>query len=172
MGLAQILCKVYTRDLQDDIYILEALIMTRYKLSADIYEGASKEVKSQTIRNMLMMCTGDTEYTYKLFDRKPEDRLRDYFETSSEKYDGVRKIPGTTFDYDSPGSFVLGNIVEIVSGKNLMDYLREKLFDKIGVSKEAYCLTCPGGHAWSDSGVICKGEDLKTKLNSRRIRDI
>lgn len=144
--------------LQDGLINLDEKAI--HYLNSDIYEGASEEVKSQTIRNMLMMCTGATEYTYKWFDRKPDDRLRDYFETSSEKYDGVRKIPGTTFDYDSPGSFVLGSIVEIVSGKNLMDYLREKLFDKIGVSKEAYCLTCPGGHAWSDSGVICKGEDL------------
>ena len=42
----------------------------------------------------------------------------------------------------------------------LMEYLRVKLFDKIGVSKESYCLKCPGGHAWGDSAVICKPTDL------------
>jgi len=129
-------------------------------LDSEVYEGAFDEIKKQTVRNMLMMSTGATEITYKWFARKPEDRLRDYYESSSEKAGGTPKIPGTIFDYDSPGSFVLGCIVEKLSGKKLMDYLREKLFDKIGVSEEAYCLTCPGGHAWGDSAVLCKGMDL------------
>jgi len=42
----------------------------------------------------------------------------------------------------------------------LLDYLREKLFDKIGVSKEAYFLTVPGGHAYSDSALMCTAQDL------------
>lgn len=41
-----------------------------------------------------------------------------------------------------------------------MDYLYEKLFIHIGVSEEAYCLKCPGGHSWGDSGVICTPLDL------------
>ena len=129
-------------------------------LESDVYEGASDEVKSQTIKNMLMMCTGATDYTDCWFPRKPKDRLRDYFETSSLKYEGTRKIPGTIFDYDSPGSFVLGCIVEKISGMTLVEYLREKLFRKIGVSEDAYCLSCPGGHSWGDSAILCKAEDL------------
>ena len=129
-------------------------------LDDDITKDAFEEIKNQTIRNMLMMSTGKTEATDGWFERKPTDRLRDYFESTSPEYGGVPKIPGTIFDYDSPGSFVLGSIVEIITGKKLMDYLREKLFDKIGVSKEAYCLSCPGGHSWGDSAVMCTSEDL------------
>ena len=70
------------------------------------------------------------------------------------------KLPGTIFDYDSTGSFVLGAIVEIVSGKTLLEYLREKLFDKIGISDGVYFLQSPGGHTWSDSALICTTMDL------------
>ena len=42
----------------------------------------------------------------------------------------------------------------------LLDYLRKKCLDKIGFSKEAYCLKCPGGHSWSDSGLLCTARDL------------
>lgn len=143
---------------QDGLIDLDAPAVSY--LDDSITEGAFDEIKSQTIRNMLMMSTGATINTYGWFARKPEDRLRDYFTSSSPAVGGTPKIPGTIFDYDSPGSFVMGSIVEIITGKKLMDYLREKLFDKIGVSKEAYTLTCPGGHAWGDSAVMCTPEDL------------
>ena len=41
-----------------------------------------------------------------------------------------------------------------------MEYLRCRLFDRIGVSREATCLKCPGGHSWGDSAVLCQAMDL------------
>ena len=129
-------------------------------LPDDITSYAFDEIKNQTIKDMLTMRTAKTDITDRWFSRKPKDRLRDYFEYTSPQKGGVPKIPGTIFDYDSPGSFVLCAIAERISGKKLMDYLREKLFDKIGVSKKAYCLSCPGGHSWGDSAVMCTARDL------------
>lgn len=122
-------------------------------------KNANKYVKKQTIREMLMMCTGNPIGKTSFFQRKPEDRLKDYFDNSSTEGDTPR-YPGAIFSYDSPGSFVLGAVVEIITGKKLMDFLRERVFDKIGVSKEAYCLQSPGGHSWGDSAVICTPRDL------------
>ena len=113
-----------------------------------------KNMLCQTIRHMLMMSTAKPPRDW--FKAKPEDRVRFYFENDNE---GTRP-PGTIFNYDSDGSFVLGALVERITGSMLMEYLRKKLFDKIGVSKEAYCLKCPGGHSWGDSAVICKPTDL------------
>lgn len=129
-------------------------------LDPETTENAFDNVKRQTIRNMLMMTTGATAYTELWFARKPQDRLKDYFKYTSPEVGGVSKIPGAFFEYDSPGSFVLGSIVERITGMKLIDYLREKLFDKIGVSKEAYILSCPGGHSWADSALLCKPVDL------------
>lgn len=109
---------------------------------------------NQTIRDMLMMSTARNPVNW--FEARTDDRVRLYF----EKDKGVCRPSGTIFEYDSPGSFVLGALVERLTGKPFMEYLREKMFDKIGVSKEAHCLKCPGGHSWGDSAVICKATDL------------
>lgn len=108
----------------------------------------------QTIRDMLMMSTARSQVNW--FTERTEDRVRLYFEKSV----GSSRPAGMIFEYDSTGSFVLGALVERLTGKPFMDYLREKLFDKIGVSKEAKCLKCPGEHSWGDSAVICKATDL------------
>ena len=113
-----------------------------------------ENMRNQTIRHMLMMSTAKP--TRDWFSAKPKDRVAFYFENDKEE----SRPSGTIYNYDSEGSFVLGALVERLTGKPFMEYLREKLFDKIGVSKEAYCLKCPGGHSWGDSAVICKPIDL------------
>lgn len=112
-----------------------------------------ENMQNLTLRNMLMMSTCKTEDFW--FDARCADRVKYYFENISET-----RTPGTTYNYDSPGSFVLAALVERLSGKPIMDYLREKLFDKIGVSKEVDCLKCPGGHSWGDSALLCTPRDL------------
>lgn len=114
---------------------------------------ADENVQRQTIRNMLMMSTAKPATNWFAFPHP--NRVDRYFDNP-----GPSRVPGTQFQYDSSGSFVLGALVERLTGMPFMDYLRVKLFDKIGVSKEAYCLRCPGGHSWGDSGVMCTSADL------------
>ena len=118
-------------------------------------QGIDNELlRNQTVENMLMMATtmtgGDSWFT-----ANTDDRVEYYFRCLRHE-----KQPGKTFLYDSTGSFVLGALVERVTGKPFMDYLREKLFDKIGISQQAYALNCPGGHSWGDSAVLCTARDL------------
>ena len=113
-----------------------------------------ENMKNQTIRHMLMMSTAKTDRNW--FAARPKDRVQYYFENDNPE----SRPSGTIFEYDSSGSFVLCALVERLSGMTFIDYLREKLFDKIGVSKEASCLKCPGGHSWGDSALICKPMDL------------
>ena len=107
--------------------------------------------EAQTIRHMLKMQTCMTNGNW--FGQGVTDRLIHYFHSEPKKY------PGTRYDYDSEGSFVLGALVERVTGKTLIEYLREKCLDAIGFSKEAYCLQAPGGHTWGDSGLLCTSRD-------------
>lgn len=117
--------------------------------------GQSDEnMKKQTVRDMLMMSTAKLERYW--FSHDVEDRVRFYFENDTEQ----SRPSGTIFQYDSTGSFILCALVERITGMDFMEYLRVKLFDKIGVSKDAYCLKCPGGHSWGDSAVICTPRDL------------
>ncbi len=70
------------------------------------------------------------------------------------------QIPGTMYYYDSVGSFLLGCIIEKLTGKTFLEYLKEKVLLEMGFSKESYTLYEPGGFTVGDSGVMCTARDL------------
>ena len=72
----------------------------------------------------------------------------------------TKKIPGTVYFYDSIGSFLLGCIVEKLTGMTFLEYLKEKIFLDLGFSKDSYTLKEPGGFTIGDSGVMCTARDL------------
>lgn len=113
-----------------------------------------ENMHNQTIRHMLMMSTAKTPADW--FSARTDDRVRLYFENDAP----FSRIPGLTFEYDSSGSFILCVLVERLTGMPIMEYLRGKFLDRIGVSKEAHMLKCPGGHSWGDSSLLCKPRDL------------
>ncbi|MBE6689539.1 MAG: serine hydrolase [Ruminococcaceae bacterium] len=116
-------------------------------------ENTNDLLREQTIRDMLMMATARTGGV-NWFASGTKDRCEVYFRTQNNK------IPGTVFDYDSPGSFMLGVIVEKLTGKPFLEYLKEKFLIKAGFSADSYCLKCPGGHSFGDSAVMCTTRDL------------
>ena len=103
-----------------------------------------------TIENLLTMQTPFSKPTY---GAQNKDWLKSYFEELPEH------PAGTVWSYDSCGSYVLAAIVKRVSCKPFCEYLRP-IFDKIGVSKEVYCLKGPDGECWGGSGLIATTEDL------------
>ena len=61
----------------------------------------------------------------------------------------LQRRPGTGFRYDSDATYMLAAIVEKKSGEKMMDYLKRKMFDRIGITK-----------AWSTcspEGIPCGG---------------
>lgn len=138
---------------QDGLLNLEDKLIKYCKKEYEMVGRVDENMEKQTIRNMLMMSTAKTPGGW--FSNANGDRVRYYFENENPS-----REPGVQFEYDTCGSFVLCAVVERVTGMSFMDYMRVKLFDKIGVSKEAYCLTCPGGHSWGDSALICQPRDM------------
>lgn len=109
--------------------------------------------RAQTIRHMLMMANAMPNSNY--FQDKPADRVQHYFDRNRPG----AKPSGTVFEYDSEGSFILCALVERLSGMKLVDFLKSRMFDQIGVA-EMDCLECPGGHSWGDSALLCRPIDL------------
>ena len=116
-------------------------------------ENSNEFLKETTIRDMLIMETSMNERVY-WFTSGTKDRCEVYFRASAER------IPGTIWTYDSPGSFMLCALVERLTGKPFLEYLKERFLLKAGFSEDAYCLQCPGGHSFGDSGVMCTARDL------------
>lgn len=120
----------------------------------ELKNQSDENVKNQTIRQMLMMTTARCGRNW--FVDKTDDRVYDYFNNKV-----IESHPaGTMWAYDSTGSFILGALVERLTGMELIEYLRIKLLDEIGFSKNAYMLKCPGGHSWGDSALLCTARDL------------
>lgn len=122
------------------------------KFFPDYLEKEGAVHHGSTIRDLLSMETAMPGINW--FRPDVTDRVAMYFDCQ------FMKNPGTLFDYDSNGSFILDVIVERLTGKPFLKYLQEKVLDEIGFSGDAYCLKSPGGHSWGDSGVMCTSRDL------------
>lgn len=72
----------------------------------------------------------------------------------------VNHPPGTIFIYDTAASHTLCALVEKLNGKTMLEYMREKLLDPIGFSKEAWCIKAPDGYSWGGSGIMATLRDL------------
>lgn len=108
-------------------------------------------ISDMTIRDLLMMAVPFDSNTY-------TDKDTDWVETFFKAR--PTHAPGTVFSYNTAATVVLNALVEKLSGKLLLDYMRPLLLDKIGFSKEAYCIQRPEGGSWGGSGVLCTLRDL------------
>jgi len=110
-------------------------------------------LKEQTIEDMLKMETAASYPNW--FTSGDPDRVHMYFNNGAGLHPS-----GTLWWYDSTGSHVLGALVEKLTGKNLLDYLKEKLFNKMGTFSTAEILKTPNGEAWGDSALLCTPRDM------------
>ncbi|MCR4960238.1 MAG: beta-lactamase family protein [Lachnospiraceae bacterium] len=110
-----------------------------------------------TVEDCLTMQTCYSKTTYLLFEDK--DYVKSFFTGKPDHR------PGCVFAYDTSAAQVMGALVEKLSGMDLMDYLREKGFDRIGLSKEAYMIKEPGGRSLAGSGLVCKLKDVAAAIN-------
>jgi CubicO group peptidase (beta-lactamase class C family) len=120
-----------------------------------------------TIRDLLMMATPHAETSYT---RNDSDWAATFFNKKPSH------PPGTIFSYDTSATVILSTIVERISGVSFLEYMREKLLDVIGFSKDAWCIKTPEGTSWGGSGVICKLRDMAKLayicMNKGRLNDI
>lgn len=104
-----------------------------------------------TVRDLLLMATPHSDLTYGVhdldwswcfFNKKPSHPA------------------GTIFCYDTAATVVLSAIVERICGMPFLEYMRPRLLDPIGASKDVWCIRTPEGPSWGGSGVLCTLRDL------------
>ena len=126
---------------------------------------ANDWLRELTVEEMLTMTTPMSSSNYSRGTDAPKSEapnklLRSGWAESFFGYTDKHDRPnGMLFRYDSTASYVLGVLVERLSGMPLLDYLRP-VFDKIGVSDNIKCVQSPDGHSWGASGIICTLRDL------------
>lgn len=105
-----------------------------------------------TIRDMLEMRSCHSATTYHTDITK--NWVESFFKVKPDH------APGTVFSYDTSSSHTLCALAEKLSGKKMLDYLRDVCLDKIGFSKEAYICEDPFGVSWGGSGLMATTEDF------------
>lgn len=109
----------------------------------------SENLKKLTVRDVLCMgCGMDT------MPRPSKEWIKDFLATP------VVHEPGTRFMYNSTGSTLLGAIVRKITGLGLHDYLKPRLFDKIGIDADNLRYLCmPDGMEIGGGGMYATTED-------------
>lgn len=112
-----------------------------------------EELRGQTVREMLIMNTALVGVNW--FLPGVTDRTACYF---SQK--DVHPA-GALFSYDSTGSYVLGALIERLSGMKLTEYLKSRFLNELGGFENAQILQTADGVAWGDSALVCTPRALE-----------
>ncbi len=114
----------------------------------------SDNLKAMQVRHMLMMATGhDQDATGPTTAAADGDWAKAFLALP------VQHEPGTFFVYNSASTYMLSAIVQKVTGKTVLDYLKPLLFDPIGVEHPTW-ETCPRGINCGGWGLSIKTEDI------------
>ncbi len=108
--------------------------------------------EEMTIRDMLKMRTCFEKTTYK--QEVNNDWTATFFQVEPDH------IPGTVFSYDTSSSHVLSALVEKLTGKKMLDYMREHFLNEIGFSDSAYIIEDPVGISQGGTGLMCTLRDV------------
>ncbi len=116
-----------------------------------IPDPCPENLKKVTVRDLMTMSSGS--------DREvPVDESwpQNYFEQTNFAYE-----PGTSFLYNNAPATLLAKILAEKTGQSLPGFLKEKLFEKIGIDPENITwFTAPDGTSFASGGLHCKSEDL------------
>jgi CubicO group peptidase (beta-lactamase class C family) len=116
----------------------------------DVPAEPSEHLRAMTVRHLLTMATGH-ESEPKFVSGRPW--------TASFLAHPVTKSPGSLFLYNSPATYLCAAIVSKVTGEDLVDYLKPRLFAPLGIDDPAW-MHSPEGIATGGWGLQLKTEDI------------
>ncbi len=115
------------------------------------YAGdAAPGTEEITLRDLLHMSSGKEIHR---FTEPHEDWARIFLRTP------LASQPGTRFFYSNACTYMLGRVVEKVSGKTLRDFLMPRLFEPFGFFNPQWH-TCPGGHTIAATELYLRTDEL------------
>jgi len=119
-------------------------------------EDISEYLKEMTIHDLLCMGAGHEECPVSKADRESG---KEWNITQLFFNEPIIFKPGTHFTYDNSVTYMLSKIISITTGKNLDDYLDEKIFQYLDIPKPKWD-TCPKGIPQGFSGLHLIAEQL------------
>jgi CubicO group peptidase (beta-lactamase class C family) len=114
----------------------------------------SKNLRSMRVRDLLRMCTGQRDEDLKSFPFHSQlDLARVFLELP------VPDKPGTHFVYNTAATYMLSAIVQKVTGQTVLDFLRPRLFEPLGISRPTWKASAQGV-SFGGFGLSIRTEDI------------
>lgn len=107
-------------------------------------------IKEMQVKHLLTMSTAHKSTTYKKYDG---DWVESFFHVEPDYH------PGTIFSYDTSATHVLCALVQRLAGKNMLEFLKERVLDEIGYTSTEW-LTDDAGIIRGGDGLYCTSRDL------------
>jgi CubicO group peptidase (beta-lactamase class C family) len=111
----------------------------------------NEHLKAMRVRDLLSM-SGGHEVEPK-FDLAAGPTVRGFLEHP------VTHAPGSFFRYNSPGSYLLSAIVTKATGQTVLDYLKPRLFEPLGIRNPEWGNTAEG-YSFGGYGLFLRTEDI------------
>ena len=111
----------------------------------------SEHLRTMRVRHLLSMSTGH--------DSEPRVSASDQPWTRTFLAHPVVHEPGTHFLYNTPATYMVSAIVQKQTGQTVLDYLRPRLFEPLGIENPAWG-TSPQGISYGGYGLRVRTEDI------------
>lgn len=113
----------------------------------DAPEDPSEHLRAMTVRHLLTMNTGHHEDTLAAIFGGTDDNWPRAFLSLPVEHE-----PGTWFAYNTPATYMLSAIITQLTGETLIDYLRPRLFEPLGIENPVWDAD-PQGRSFGGSGL-------------------
>jgi CubicO group peptidase (beta-lactamase class C family) len=114
----------------------------------------SENLKAMRVRDLLTMSTGHHAEDLKAFSFTGPERLTRAFLNLP-----VAHKPGTHFVYNTPATYMLSAIVQKVTGRTVLDYLRPRLLEPLGIENPPW-ENSPQGISLGGYGLSVRTDDI------------
>ena len=102
-------------------------------------EEPTWQLEAMRVSDLLTMSTGHIGEDLRAFSFDSTEPLPEVF-----LHLPVAHKPGTHFNYNTPASYMLSAIVHKLTGENLLDYLRPRLLDPLGIADATWSADAQG----------------------------
>lgn len=114
----------------------------------------SENLKAMRVRDLLRMVTGQRDEDLRTFPfTSSVDLVRAFLEVP------VPDKPGTHFVYNTAATYMLSAIVQKVTGQTVLDYLRPRLFEPLGIANPTWEASAQG-ISFGGFGLNIRTEDI------------
>ena len=123
--------------IQEGLFALDDYVLDHFRQDAP--ETVSENLKQMRLRHLITMSMG-FESPMLMGAQRPKMTEKDWVKYVLRA--PVIHKPGTVFQYNNAGPYLLGILIQRKTGMSLVDYLMPRLFEPLGIPRP------PGQHLW------------------------